>query len=604
LSISGPAGAATLSPIGGPIAAKTLSAVDRAQIGDTLNFEVSWQLAQGPLACKLHVFDPDHPADSRDLAFSLDFVDVPPLDVHSVLLHYRGPDYWNTPVDVTATSLDVLVSLDYVLRTYPISDFNFDGCEVLDWTEKVATSQGIADLFAHVGDMRAMSGSNDIYICEMPGAVTCSSPCGLGGDGVALYFTDNGPEASHEIGHALGRSHTQCAITAGGADPNYPSYPGLPQGSIGEVGVDVRDVSALDPHSTFDFMSYCGPVWVSPYTYLALKDAVVANGAPPQPFQRTSPWVRETEFYHLGFRLHRGQPHPRAEIRSAFHITRQPPRQATDADIVVELVDANGHVLDIAPAVRQEAHADANDPFVDYRIAVPRPSNLHAFRIVGDGVVIGSWQVAPQAPLLAIAGVEPVKSHGNRMRIAWRGEAEATTPALSYGVRYSCDGKRWRALAVNLTTDHFVVDLDQIPGGDACQIQIVASAGFRTTVVTTEPFAVARKPRVAHLQSPKQGASYKVGTPIPLVGAAFSPDHGATAAADITWTTSAVGSLGMGRQVVARDLPVGTHRITMHAPDGTGGEVTASVEIRVVAGADCGCHRAKPMTHGSCGCRR
>src|SRR5206468_11952679 len=140
-SVSGPAGQADLKPVNGFIKAKSWRAINRGLINDTLNFRVPWSLCVGTVLCSLNVFDPLNPGDSDSRDFALDFVGVPPLPVHFVLIHYTGVNFFDKPVDAQPTGLDVLVGLDYVLRTYPISGFAFDGCEVIAWSAKLAVAQ-------------------------------------------------------------------------------------------------------------------------------------------------------------------------------------------------------------------------------------------------------------------------------------------------------------------------------------------------------------------------------------------------------------------------------------------------------------------------------
>jgi hypothetical protein len=63
----------------------------------------------------------------------------------------------------------------------------------------------------------------------------------------------------HEIGHTQGRYHVDCG-GAGGPDPNYP-YAG---GNTETWGYANEAFTTLPP-SYKDYMSYCGPTWVSDY---------------------------------------------------------------------------------------------------------------------------------------------------------------------------------------------------------------------------------------------------------------------------------------------------------------------------------------------------
>jgi hypothetical protein len=598
LKVSGPAGQGTLNPLNGPIAAQSAASIKRGQMNDTLNFRIPWSWCVGTLQCSLTAFDPVNPSDSDSTTFNLDFADVPPLPVHGVMIHYTGVDYFDKPVDAQPDGWDLLVTLDYVLRTYPFSGFQFDGCEVLPWSAKLAVTQNFYDLDSKLGDLQAMSGTNDLYIGLMPPEAGCGGICGLGGGLTALYFAGNGPEAAHEIGHALGRPHTPCDVFAGGADPNYPIYNGFPRGSIGEYGFDAERLAVFDPNTTFDFMSYCGPVWVSPWTYLKLKDSIFANWPPamPQAFQGISPWsANSAEFYYVSFRITRGEQVAKPEIRSAFNLPRRPPKLIGESsDVTLELLDKEGRIVDVQRALARDEHIGRDAPFTDYRASFPATSDLYSIRLVRAGKVLDDWKLSPRSPAVAITEVTRVSraEHGDLLRLKWRGEADPQSmPPLSYGVRYSHNGgQNWRALATGLTETEYVLNLDLLPGGDECRVQIVASAGLRTTVAESEKFAVSRKARTCRISNPKSGSEYDSGTPVICVGVGFSPDFGATRPDEVVWMSNRTGIVETGYQVALHGLPVGRHRITMTVPDGLGADVSASVEIRVNPKKSCGCN--------------
>lgn len=68
----------------------------------------------------------------------------------------------------------------------------------------------------------------------------------------------------HELGHNQGRPHTFCpGGGAAGTDSNYPHENGI----IGVWGFGIRLFRLHSPTSTYDYMSYCGPNWVSDWTW-------------------------------------------------------------------------------------------------------------------------------------------------------------------------------------------------------------------------------------------------------------------------------------------------------------------------------------------------
>jgi hypothetical protein len=69
---------------------------------------------------------------------------------------------------------------------------------------------------------------------------------------------------THETGHAQGLSHVECpSETAAGTDPEYP----YADGRIGNWGFGIREYVLYGPDNSYDYMSYCGPSWVSDWTW-------------------------------------------------------------------------------------------------------------------------------------------------------------------------------------------------------------------------------------------------------------------------------------------------------------------------------------------------
>lgn len=586
LSVSGPGVAFNAAPLAGAIAARSISSVNRSTLHHTLNFTLPASLCHDYLECKLTVFDPQNPGDADSTTLFLNFVDVPPLPMRCVAVHYTGVDFYDQPVDAEPGWLDFGLVLTYVLRAFPIGALALDlPCDVIEWDKKIALTPNFLDLFHTILVMRAFSGTDEVYFGLYPREAGCGGLCGYGGWGAALSMVGDGPGAGHELGHALGRKHTQCAMNAPDPDPGYPTYAGYPAGSIGEVGLDPIALTVYDPSKTFDFMSYCVPRWVSPYTYVALMESVIQLGSTEWPLElgfaaNTVP----TDFLNIFLRLHRESDRVRVEVMEAFHIPRQPPREGPpeSTEVTLELLAVDGSVLAVHPCTPVIDQGD-RAPFREFRAIVPCFLEIDAVRVVEAGKVVSLLKRAQHSPSVEILTSE-LTAKPTQVRLAWRGSVDDdVTPPLRYAVRYSADrGVHWRGLVSGLTREEHVVDLDRLPGGDSCLFQVVASAGLRTSIAVTEPFSVPKRPRIPYIVSPLVGAEFDVGTRIALLGSGFSPDFGIAPSTEVQWRSETLGLIGVGYQLATDALQVGVHHLTMTFPDGTGRQRSGSVEIRVV----------------------
>ncbi len=135
-----------------------------------------------------------------------------------------------------------------------------------------------------------MEGGSGYYQGLMSGEVTGAA----GAAGTINSFAK--PQAwtiAHELGHNLSLGHAPCNNFY--PDPSFP----YSDGTIGVWGYDVRS-GQLVPPTTYDFMSYCNPDWVSDYHFTnALRYRVISAQAddnrPPAPQETILLWGGLTE---------------------------------------------------------------------------------------------------------------------------------------------------------------------------------------------------------------------------------------------------------------------------------------------------------------------
>ncbi len=86
----------------------------------------------------------------------------------------------------------------------------------------------------------------------------------------------------HEVGHNLGMNHVECPVGFG--MPPYAAYP-YANGLIGVPGYGILDGELYNPGSYYNYMTYCGPTWVSDWNFNTAWPRIYSatNDPPPIP---------------------------------------------------------------------------------------------------------------------------------------------------------------------------------------------------------------------------------------------------------------------------------------------------------------------------------
>jgi hypothetical protein len=183
---------------------------------------------------------------------------------------------------------------DELYDMFPVADVTIGLHAPWDWSGKLdANGGGWAALLVGLRTLRAGDApEKDVYYVAAVTPATswldyCPNGCvaGMASSVVqlgaiqeravaVLGFGSTGfaETSAHELGHAHGRAHAPCGNPAN-VDQLFP-YSG---GSTGVPGYRMTQ-GELVPDAV-DVMSYCAPVWVSDYTYDALRTRIAAVAA-------------------------------------------------------------------------------------------------------------------------------------------------------------------------------------------------------------------------------------------------------------------------------------------------------------------------------------
>ena len=263
-----------------------------------------------------------------------------------------------------------------------------------------------------------------------------------------------GNSAGHELGHNFGRHHAPCGNPSS-VDPHYP----YPNATIGVYGVDTEEELLLAPAANFDMMSYCGPEWVSDYTYEGLLNNQLMRAAqtsqPSEGLLVRAMLETDTAEATAAGGL------PEVNVLPVYRLSGTAPA-ADDNGYTAQLLDASGAIVATQPAALFVAEEEG----VSAQMLVahmPTPDTaVAAVRFVRDGRVVGQRVVsAGEAEMGATAAAQAT---ADGMALTW---GRADVPAL---VRVSVDGVNWTTVALDALGGQLTVARDQLPAGGVIQI--------------------------------------------------------------------------------------------------------------------------------------
>jgi hypothetical protein len=592
LVVSTSATTLTLNPInpGGAIQPRPDNAINMAVADHTLNFMIPASQCVGEITVKCLVWDQADATQRPAPVFSrtLSFTAANPLQVYLVGVAYTAVQP-NLPAPTQAA---VSGSLSQLISTYPTGDIFQTGYTTLSFGETVTgnVANGCGSGFNHLLDrLNDLRGSSpDIYLGSLPAGVVFTPGNSIGGCApqggqVSAVFVDVPGDVPHEIGHDFGRKHApctggRCKPPPANVDDHYPQYGSFPSDSIGVFGFDPTTNTVFNPASTFDFMSYSFPQWVSPYTYNGLRGSNFGAVGGPSPGPG-SPHLRggvDIETLFLGLTIDRQR---RVLRRPSFHFPAPWRGAGSCGDrFMAEFLDVHREVLYCCPL-----HEDCSQtgcccwPKM-IRNDVPYPLGARWF-LVWEGDRLLYEEEIPQPPLLKISdtGVGDTGVNLSWKPMSREGQDPPDPCVLWYLVHWFDESAEdWRGVAGRQQQTALLIPRRLFGKRPEMQVRVLATSGIATSITPhTIMIGQSQTPRYQVSLLGVQPEGVRPMPVPPVIRAVITDDAGRQLSGDrIHWYNEKGQEIGRGEQLDLRTLGTGKHQVRAVAL-GLGGAVTA-----------------------------
>ena len=417
------------------------------------------------------------------------------------------------------------------------------GCCSPNWLALNSAVQAV-----RTADGNAPTFSTASWPLEYPWAII-----GCNSGGVSTGSVGDGVTMAHELGHACGRPHSPCGTPG---DPAYPAYEpydpaGTPTASLGEYGIDISNGAIKPPGMFKDFMSYCGPSWVSLFVYGRLTDNSALD---PVRACVDRIWWRDEILYERQLIPEKWLPNPPPdpswlervvlgqpaisiigvlrgpddlEVQSVFRLTTETTVQHGRAlDLRAELVSADGRVVGSAAVYSLRSHANCGcggdcDDVESYprlvQAFVPDVEAGALLRIQRGGEAIWQRAASPRKPKIGSASAKLAE---RELHLTWSVEASGEQEPACWAQWSSDRGRTWHALGVDLHDGAAVLDARVLPSGSV-GIRLLVSDGFHTATSRVLSVTIPERPAEASILGPRDGQTFAFPGPLRLWGAAL-----------------------------------------------------------------------------------
>lgn len=600
-------------------------ATERGTLNATLNFRIPTNMMCGTLRLRADVTAPGGRTATRSV--TLDVTLRQTLRLAGVMVGYNGPSSGaagapnvNLPAP---TVTDLQTTSAYTLKTFPVRSFaTYRSAGTVTWTLPLTdppscggccSPNWVALNNAVQAQVVADGNKTDVlYYGLMATGIPMGPVVGCNTGTVSTGSQGAGVTMAHELGHRCGLPHAPCG-TAG--DPLYPAYEpydpaGTPMASIGEYGLDIDNGNIFSPATFKDYMSYCGPGWISLYNYGRLTNHPAL--APARTCQDHIWWRELIEYERLRFDPSDWLPDPtpdppwlerlvnpepvisligivhaehQVEITSIMRLDAVPEvTGGLRTELSAELIGDDGASIASATVYRLRSHGhcecDEADGGAHYPYSIqafiPNVDRGAALRIRAGDEEIWSRSAPRRKP--RATGFTAEYDKRGQLRVGWSSRTEADADTEGW-LQWSSDGgESWNALTTGLRGQGAVVDASSLPPGRV-QLRLLFSDGFDTATSRKVSVTVPRRAPEVAILAPREGQVFFAGSSMRLWGMATGID-GSGDRVDATWSVDGK-AVGDGLDLYVEAPPAGDHTAEL-AVSTRAGRGRASVEFRTV----------------------
>ena len=605
---------------------------ERGNIANTLNFVVPAGLMTGLLRFTVNVASPDCqcPGNRGSGQVTVDVNLRQTLNAAFITIGYNGPNAAGTGMlNLPAPTLaQCQAETAWAMTTYPVSGApnvriagtfttatplndprSCPGCCSPNWQPLL---QQVANLVA--ADQALNPGGNWVYYGIVNGGIPVNVP-GCNGWGATGGLAAQPITYAHEIGHQFGLPHARCG-NAGAGNAAYPVYepydlpvdvPATPIGntnwtmaSIGEYGLDINSGAIANPNNAEDFMSYCGPPWISRFTHNFLINATnlapqtiptgsgaatarVIRGRAPG-FSRSAEAI-EPLIHMLG----RVGDDRAVEVTSVARIdTRYLVGDGVQSGYLAQLLDADGAILAQDPLYGYTSEggcAGEGEPCCDdcagereflFKAMLTDAAPGERLRIVKGGEVV--WERPRPASRPKVSRVRAKADEAGNVRLSWSSTVAGDAPADIW-VRWAEEGSDvWHALSVGLEGGSAEFGAEQLPSGRV-RFEVLVHDGFSTASATSAVVELPESAPTVTILHPTEASEVYDEREIHLWGTATGNTGESIAGEAFAWYIDG-DRVGAGPDLWVAGPGPGRHEVRLEVAGTAGtGLATASFEV-------------------------